>query len=92
MWGYQVQSTGIANFQTTYFLTNDKMALPPKALQAKFMKIVGPMLQSSCNPVIRALEQLRDHLLPRLISGKLSLEDAEASVEAITSGLEAEPV
>ena len=91
MWGYQVQSTGIANFQTNYFLTNDKMALPPEALQAKFMEIVGPMLQSSCNPVIRALEQLRDHLLPRLISGKLRLEDAEASIAAITSELEAEP-
>lgn len=92
MWGYQVQSTGIANFQTTYFLTNDKMALPPEALQAKFMKIVGPMLQNSCNPVIRALEQLRDHLLPRLISGKLRIEDAESSVAAITSELEVEPV
>ncbi|HQV48601.1 MAG TPA: restriction endonuclease subunit S [Dokdonella sp.] len=32
MWGYQVQSTGIANFQTTFFLANDKMAMPPEAL------------------------------------------------------------
>jgi type I restriction enzyme S subunit len=40
---------------------------------------------------IDALADLRDHLLPRLISGKLRLEDAEASVAAITSELEAEP-
>ena len=41
--------------------------------------------------LISCLASLRDHLLPRLISGKLCLEDAEASVEAITLGLEAEP-
>jgi len=81
MWGYQVQSTGIANFQTTFFLANDKMAMPPEALLAKFKEIVGPMLESSCNPVIRALAELRDHLLQRLISGKLSLEEAEQAVE-----------
>lgn len=81
MWGYQVQSTGIANFQTPYFLSNDKMALPPLELLEKFKQIVGPMLEASCSPVIRALGELRDHLLPRLISGKLSLEDAELAVE-----------
>ena len=40
---------------------------------------------------IDALIGLRDHLLPRLISGKLRIEDAEASVTELTSGLEAEP-
>lgn len=85
MWGYQVQSTGIANFQTQFFLSTDKMAVPPEALLAKFKEIVGPMLESSCNPVIRALAELRDHLLPRLISGKLSLEEAVQAVEEATA-------
>lgn len=88
MWGYQVQSTGIANFQTTYFLSNDKMALPPEELQKKFKEIVAPMLESSYNPVIRALGQLRDHLLPRLISGKLSLSDAEATLASVKPAVE----
>lgn len=85
MWGYQIQSTGIANFQTQFFLSTDKMAVPPEALLEKFKEIVGPMLESSCNPVIRALAELRDHLLPRLISGKLSLEEAEQAVKEATA-------
>jgi hypothetical protein len=80
MWNYQVQSTGIANFQTPYFLSNDKMALPPEEIQEKFKKIVAPMLESLCSPTIRALGELRDHLLPRLISGKLSIGEAEKAV------------
>lgn len=40
--------------------------------------------------LIFCLASLRDHLLPRLISGKLCFEEAEASVAAITSEVEAE--
>lgn len=32
---------------------------------------------------IEQLTELRDHLLPRLISGKLSLEDAQEAVEEL---------
>lgn len=48
-------------------------------------------MQSNNSSVTAGLESLRDHLLPRLISGKLSLEDAEASVAEIASGYKKEP-
>jgi type I restriction enzyme S subunit len=69
-----------------------KFALPPADLAARFNKIAQPMfaLMAANIDAIRSLASLRDHLLPRLISGKLRLEDAEASVAAITSELEAE--
>lgn len=70
-----------------------KFALPPVGLAKRFNQIVQPMfaLMKADVESIRSLASLRDHLLPRLITGKLRLEDAEAAVEAITSGLEAEP-
>jgi len=45
--------------------------------------VFGPMqaLIVQNGKVIKELEELRDHLLPRLISGKLSLEDAQQVVE-----------
>lgn len=63
----------------------------------KLLKAVSPIFeaiqkQMACNSdTVLSLSSLRDHLLPRLISGKLRIEDAEASVAAITSGLETEP-
>lgn len=35
--------------------------------------------------LIKELEELRDHLLPRLISGKISLEDAERDINSVAS-------
>ena len=63
-----------------------------EALNA-FSRIAEPLyaaVHANCL-TIDALTCLRDHLLPRLISGKLRIEDAEASVAAITSALETEP-
>lgn len=67
--------------------------VPPESL-SKTVSHLFVMLQKqiACNAeVTQCLSKLRDHLLPRLISGKLRLEYAEASVAAITSELEAEP-
>lgn len=69
-----------------------KVSLPPAELAESLNKLVQPMfsLMGSNIGTIRALASLRDHLLPRLISGKLRIEDAEASVAAITSGVDPE--
>jgi type I restriction enzyme S subunit len=70
-----------------------KWVLPSKEVMKAFGRIAEPLYASvhaNCL-TIDALIGLRDHLLPRLISGKLRIEDAEASVTELTSGLEAEP-
>lgn len=59
------------------------IAIPPVGIAQRFDELWLPMLKSihfNIN-LIRTLAQLRDHLLPRLISGKLSLEEAEQVVE-----------
>lgn len=69
-----------------------KFASPPAELAERFNKLVQPMFSLMIANVnaIRSLASLRDHVLPRLISRKLHIEDAEASVAAITSVLETE--
>ncbi|RYW88285.1 restriction endonuclease subunit S [Legionella pneumophila] len=57
-------------------VTQQKIVVPPEELRLKFEKIVEPIfikinLLSKSN---RVLELSRSHLLPRLISGKISVE------------------
>lgn len=76
-----------------HHLTDAKTVVPPKEALAAIHSVLSPLVASMVanGKTIRTLEELRDHLLPRLISGKISLEDAEASVAEIASGLEKEP-
>ena len=55
------------------------VAVPPEELLASFSRIVKPMFESikKYNRENRLLAETRDLLLPRLISGKLSVEDLE---------------
>lgn len=55
------------------------VAIPPKELLNRFTQIVRPMFDSIkiLNNENRCLEMTRDSLLPRLISGKLSVEDLD---------------
>ncbi len=57
--------------------------VPPKPLSSAFGKIVEPMIETmmQCVSENNALTKLRDLLLPRLISGKLRVEDAESVIE-----------
>lgn len=83
-------------FDTITKSTFDGIAVvtPSDAIQLHFSQVCQPIFDTIANNgrLVATLAQLRNHLLPRLISGKLRLEDAEASVKAITSGLEAEPM
>lgn len=80
-WEYQNQSTGIANFQTTHFLEAELVAVPPPEVLAEFSAMVRPMIDRAHQSQIRELSQLRDTLLPRLISGQLRLPEAESLME-----------
>ena len=72
---YQLQSTGIVNFQFDYFLNKGDVILPPMELMRKFEGFVSPVLKQISN-VASANENLikqRDLLLPRLMSGNLEV-------------------
>ena len=57
---------------------------PSDSLAAAFCGMARPLLQRADAAILeaRALAELRDLLLPRLISGKLRVEDAVAAMEA----------
>ena len=80
-WEYQNQSTGIANFQTKHFLENELVVMPPAAVLEAFSEVIRPIIDRAHSSQIRVLTQLRDALLPRLISGQLRLPEAEAQIE-----------
>lgn len=80
-WEYQNQSTGIANFQTTHFLETELVAVPTDEVLKKFCEIVEPIVKQMYGSQIQQLAELRDTLLPRLISGQLRLPEAQALVE-----------
>lgn len=75
MWEYQNQSTGIANFQTKFFLDAEQVLIPSDEVLDKFIKIIQPFIEKSQNNEQIELTKLRDTLLPKLISGELSLSD-----------------
>ena len=80
-WEYQNQSTGIANFQTKHFLANEKVVLPSEEVLNAFCSIVGSIVERTQLSYAGPLADLRDTLLPRLISGKLRLPEAETILE-----------
>jgi type I restriction enzyme S subunit len=79
-WEYQNQSTGISNFQFTFFSENKKIALPEdEILIRKFSEIIKSMKKriDENSLQIQTLSQTRDTLLPKLMSGKITIEDAK---------------
>ncbi|WP_051412867.1 restriction endonuclease subunit S [Methylophilus sp. 5] len=80
-WEYQNQSTGIANFQTTRFLESEMVTIPSAALLGVFTAQVQPLLEKMSSNENLGLINLRDSLLPKLISGELRVSDVERSLE-----------
>lgn len=75
-WEYQTQSTGISNFQTTHFLSSARILIPndPQVLR-EFYNIMRPMIEKQQSDESARLREIRDYLLPRLISGKIRVGD-----------------
>jgi type I restriction enzyme S subunit len=73
---YQIQSTGISNYQFESFLKYQTIILPPGELLKKFEDVVKPLIEMRDCISLASIElrKTRDLLLPRLISGKLSVE------------------
>lgn len=67
-------------------LSNMRLVIPPADVVKKLHEVVFGVIESSKSANqrrIRTLTQLRDTLLPRLISGQLRLPEAEAQIEAV---------
>ena len=73
MWQYQLQSTGIANFQTKRFLEDEKIVWPSDELIGGFSQIIEPIVRRKSSGENLGLANLRDRLLPELVSGKLQV-------------------
>ena len=76
---FQLQSTGIINFKYEYFLKKGPILVAPIELIKRFESIVKPMRDEIDKLALEnvALLKQRDALLPRLMSGKLSVEGKE---------------
>ncbi|RUO22099.1 restriction endonuclease subunit S [Aliidiomarina haloalkalitolerans] len=81
-WQYQNQSTGISNFQTKVFLENELLALPDEDLISSFIKLALPLIDKVYSNESITLSDLRDALLPRLISGELNIASLEQEMES----------
>ena len=90
-WLYQNQSTGISNFQTKIFLEHELVATPPATVMRAFYKRVIPLINRIHGDESAVLAALRDSLLPKLLSGELSIPSnrGETASESLTAEHEA---
>ncbi|MDY4478963.1 MAG: restriction endonuclease subunit S [[Pasteurella] aerogenes] len=70
-WEYQNQSTGISNFQTTHFLETEKVILPTNKTLMYFAEMVNPIFDKIYSDENQRLAEIRDELLPKLLSGEV---------------------
>jgi len=78
MWEYQNQSTGISNFQTNTFLSNEFLVIPTADVLKIFYRKIRPLIDRTHSNENIQLSEIRDLLLPKLLSGQLRIPDAEA--------------
>ena len=83
MWDYQLQSTNIANFETKRFFQEEKIAWPGDELRDKITEILEPIVRLKAQRETIALAALRDTLLPRLVSGEVTVGEAKQSVASV---------
>jgi type I restriction enzyme S subunit len=77
-------STGTKMPRTSWsHMASYEVILPPQGVAAAFNQRVSPLVKSIRNAIheAKSLAQLRDTLLPKLISGELRIKDAERFME-----------
>ncbi|AWB34703.1 restriction endonuclease subunit S domain-containing protein [Orrella marina] len=84
-WLYQNQSTGISNFQTKVFLEKELVVIPNEVTMSCFSSIVMPLVEKISSNSNTNLNALRDTLLPKLLSGELTVSDLP-SIEILETG------
>ena len=80
-------TSSIANATNSKAIRNLSIVHPGDKVALAFNDVVSPLLNKIRNQQrqMRTLTEIRDTLLPRLISGKLRLLDAEREIEAATA-------
>ena len=73
MWEYQLQSTGIANFQTKRFLREERIIWPGDELLTGFAELITPIVRLTTSNENIALAAQRNTLLPKLVSGEIRM-------------------
>ncbi|MBH8557911.1 restriction endonuclease subunit S [Hymenobacter sp. BT442] len=78
---FEVQSTGISNFQFEDFIDYQPVIIPAMEAMNRFDKLVGPMYKKIgiLSTQMATLRATRDALLPRLLSGQLAVEALETA-------------
>ncbi|WP_298632510.1 restriction endonuclease subunit S [uncultured Umboniibacter sp.] len=79
-WLYQNTSTGISNFQTKVFLGKELVVVPSVELNKHFYDFAMPYLQKMSSNENKTLVELRDALLPKLLSGDLAIGNEDKEV------------
>jgi type I restriction enzyme S subunit len=81
---YQVQSTGITNFKTAVFLEDAKVVVPPAHIQDGYERLCKPLIDGVfvLGRKNDNLRTTRDLLLPKLVSGDVSVEQIEKEAVA----------
>lgn len=79
----QKQTTGLGHI-TVADMKRIKVPFPSQDLLARFSEIIGPMYDRASVSIKEsyALSALRDNLLPRLLSGEVSVSETESEVES----------
>lgn len=81
---YQVQSTGIKNLKFSHFREKCFVPIPSKRLQQRFVNFISPLIDQvqSLGERNEILRSTRDLLLPRLMSGEVTVDSMEKEVES----------
>lgn len=80
-WKYQNQSTGISNFQTTVFLSNELVVNPSNGIIDSFFSLVRPLIDMAFPRENLVLENIKDTLLPKLLNGELDVSNLNLEPE-----------
>jgi type I restriction enzyme S subunit len=82
MFQYETGTTGIKNFGYATFSTSQPILIPNEQQLSAFVGFLSLKFKRTATTAltIRTLTNLRDTLLPKLISGKLRVPEAEEMV------------
>ena len=73
---YQLQSTGIINFKSSFFLEDNLVIVPDRPTTDKFVEFARPVFEmiETLGAQNANLRRTRNLLLPRLISGEVEMD------------------
>lgn len=79
---YEVQSTGISNYQFEAFIKNVKMIIPDNEVLTQFSKLMNDIFKEiqTLGKINKTLRNTRDLLLPKLMSGEIDVSKLDIEI------------